>query len=125
MDPTTLATWEGHGRPQWFYMYSAAENPGVRQEDGPDVGKARLTPTGLRFKTREGPTFGWPPDVPFWAIVHCCAGEELYGDPHGLHTMDCPEYLANAERYEAKNPPPPPPPVRSPRHCGSCTCAAS
>lgn len=37
-------------------------------------------------------TTGVPPD--------CCPGEPCYGDPHGMHTMDCPVYLANVAALE-------------------------
>ncbi|MEU7904144.1 hypothetical protein [Actinoplanes sp. NPDC049118] len=32
----------------------------------------------------------------------CCVGEPGGGDPHGLHSWDCPEYLAFVERLEAR-----------------------
>ncbi len=32
----------------------------------------------------------------------CCAGEPIWGDPTGLHSDDCPEYLAWADRHEAQ-----------------------
>lgn len=30
----------------------------------------------------------------------CCVGEPWRGEPGGLHSMDCPVYLANAEAME-------------------------
>ena len=42
----------------------------------------------------------------------CCPGEPAHGDPHGMHTFDCPVYLANMaalerwNRNRADNPPP-------------------
>lgn len=35
----------------------------------------------------------------------CCPGETLRGDPHGMHTHDCPVYLANVAAWEASRPP--------------------
>lgn len=29
----------------------------------------------------------------------CCEGEEIHGDPRGLHTFDCPVYQANVEAF--------------------------
>lgn len=31
----------------------------------------------------------------------CCPGEPCMGDPRGMHTFDCPVYLANVEAWEA------------------------
>ena len=31
----------------------------------------------------------------------CCVGEPCYGDPKGLHSDDCPVYLANMAAFEA------------------------
>lgn len=30
----------------------------------------------------------------------CCPGESLRGDPHGMHTHDCPTYLAFVESWQ-------------------------
>jgi len=30
----------------------------------------------------------------------CCVGEPAFGDPKGLHTADCPVYLANMDALE-------------------------
>lgn len=48
----------------------------------------------------------------------CCPGEPCYGDPRGLHSEDCPVYLANMETYEASRPPLVPQkwPPQLPRH---------
>jgi hypothetical protein len=44
-----------------------------------------------------------PPPVPTGrrrAADDCCPGEEAYGDPRGLHSDDCPVYLAFVERFQ-------------------------
>jgi hypothetical protein len=33
----------------------------------------------------------------------CCPGEEVFGDPNGMHTHDCPVYLATVARIEANH----------------------
>lgn len=47
----------------------------------------------------------------------CCPGESLRGDPFGMHTHDCPFYLANIEAWEAQRGPvtPQPWPPQLPR----------
>jgi hypothetical protein len=40
----------------------------------------------------------------------CCAGAPCAGDPNGMHTLDCPVYLANVAAWEASRPRPEPKP---------------
>lgn len=35
------------------------------------------------------------------STTDCCEGEPCYGDPKGLHSDDCPEYLASMAAFEA------------------------
>lgn len=35
----------------------------------------------------------------------CCPGEPCNGDPNGMHTFDCPVYLANVEAWEKSRAP--------------------
>lgn len=41
----------------------------------------------------------------------CCRGEPGGGDPRGLHSLDCPEYLAFCARLDERRPAPAAPPV--------------
>lgn len=41
----------------------------------------------------------------------CCKGEPGGGDPRGLHSLDCPEYLAFCARLDERRPAPAAPPV--------------
>ena len=56
-------------------------------------------------KREPDPAPGQPDARPSEADVartdDCCAGEEAFGDPRGLHNLDCPVYQATAAHLEA------------------------
>ena len=35
-------------------------------------------------------------------MIDCCEGEPAFGDPRGLHSLDCPVYLDTVARLEAR-----------------------